>query len=157
MRQSASCVLERISIRFEQECQRHHLDQERVDGIGKCLRFAFELTEERTRFLHRVRAARVDQILELLEAVQSEIPRCGDRTPVDKKSSHAKGKYVTASREQDSLGRVLAHEAGYSNHPADPGGPLIDKLADDGHPTDEARGFGLVMLSAVAATLPVAR
>ncbi|BCM19271.1 glycoside hydrolase family 108 protein [Mesorhizobium sp. J8] len=29
---------------------------------------------------------------------------------------------MTASREQESLARVLAHEGGYSNHPADPGG-----------------------------------
>ncbi|RWE83174.1 MAG: N-acetylmuramidase, partial [Mesorhizobium sp.] len=29
---------------------------------------------------------------------------------------------MTGSREQESLARVLAHEGGYSNHPADPGG-----------------------------------
>ncbi|RWD71661.1 glycoside hydrolase family 108 protein [Mesorhizobium sp.] len=29
---------------------------------------------------------------------------------------------MAASREQESLARVLAHEGGYSNHPSDPGG-----------------------------------
>ncbi|PBC02747.1 glycoside hydrolase family 108 protein [Mesorhizobium sp. WSM3860] len=32
---------------------------------------------------------------------------------------------MTASREQESLARVLAHEGGYSNHPADPGGATM--------------------------------
>ena len=30
---------------------------------------------------------------------------------------------MTASREKEALSRVLAHEGGYVNHPADPGGP----------------------------------
>ncbi|MBZ9822020.1 hypothetical protein LB528_21505 [Mesorhizobium sp. CA4] len=32
---------------------------------------------------------------------------------------------MTASREQESLARVLAHEGGYSNHPTDPGGITV--------------------------------
>ncbi|CDX55856.1 conserved hypothetical protein [Mesorhizobium plurifarium] len=32
---------------------------------------------------------------------------------------------MAASREQESLARVLAHEGGYSNHPADPGGATM--------------------------------
>ncbi|MDG4900564.1 MULTISPECIES: glycoside hydrolase family 108 protein [unclassified Mesorhizobium] len=32
---------------------------------------------------------------------------------------------MTASREQESLARVLGHEGGYSNHPADPGGATM--------------------------------
>ncbi|RUV80828.1 MAG: N-acetylmuramidase [Mesorhizobium sp.] len=32
---------------------------------------------------------------------------------------------MTASREQESLARVLAHEGAYSNHPADPGGATM--------------------------------
>lgn len=32
---------------------------------------------------------------------------------------------MTGSREQESLARVLAHEGGYSNHPADPGGATM--------------------------------
>ncbi|TIS04249.1 MAG: N-acetylmuramidase, partial [Mesorhizobium sp.] len=30
---------------------------------------------------------------------------------------------MTASREKEALARVLVHEGGYVNHPADPGGP----------------------------------
>ncbi|WP_027057355.1 glycoside hydrolase family 108 protein [Mesorhizobium loti] len=32
---------------------------------------------------------------------------------------------MAVSREKESLARVLAHEGGYSNHPADPGGPTM--------------------------------
>lgn len=32
---------------------------------------------------------------------------------------------MTASREKEALSRVLAHEGGYSNHPADPGGATM--------------------------------
>jgi lysozyme family protein len=32
---------------------------------------------------------------------------------------------MTASREKEALARVLAHEGGYSNHPADPGGATM--------------------------------
>ncbi|WP_258051950.1 glycoside hydrolase family 108 protein [Mesorhizobium sp. INR15] len=37
----------------------------------------------------------------------------------------SKGTVMAMSREKESLAKVLAHEGGYSNHPADPGGPTM--------------------------------
>ncbi|WP_263496528.1 MULTISPECIES: glycosyl hydrolase 108 family protein [unclassified Mesorhizobium] len=49
---------------------------------------------------------------------------------------------MAASREKESLAKVLAHEGGYSNNKADPGGPTMKGVTQrvyDGY--RQGRGF----------------
>ncbi|WP_245499285.1 glycosyl hydrolase 108 family protein [Mesorhizobium sp. M1A.F.Ca.ET.072.01.1.1] len=80
------------------------------------------MSEQRARFSRGVGAAGVDQRFELPETIHPAIPLSrAPQSPTGRKVPNPKEKVMTGSREQESLARVLAHEGGYSNHPADPG------------------------------------
>ncbi|WP_263493334.1 glycosyl hydrolase 108 family protein [Mesorhizobium sp. B294B1A1] len=47
---------------------------------------------------------------------------------------------MTASREKESLAKVLVHEGGYVNHEADPGGPTNKGVTQRRLPEGEGAG-----------------